>query len=83
MIIQEKYYIEHVYETLNKCNTDIQKMIPKLEILEKHILKTEYVLNLWIKSCKRNPKYLDILEHGWSYDLEKKNNIILKIYILL
>lgn len=67
-----KEFVDYVYEILKNCNIDVQKLIPKTEILEKHILKCKYVLNLWIQSYKRNPKYNNILEYGWSYDIDKK-----------
>lgn len=78
LFLQSKFNqdcIKYIYNTLKDNCIDIQKNIPDMKTLNNHILKCKYVINLWVQSYKRKPKYHDILEYGWSYDIDK--NILL------
>lgn len=75
LLLQNKInqdYIKYIYNTLKENCTDIQKNIPDIKTLNNHILKCKFVINLWVQAYKRKPKSYDILEYGWSYDIDKK-----------
>ena len=67
MVESGKENVKNVKKCLYKTIKDNRKIIPDIYILNTHINRCVYVLDMWNQARKRNPKYNDINDYGWIY----------------
>lgn len=63
-----RHCLNYVYNVLkNKLNDD-KKIIPKIEALEAHIKRSEYVINIWYQALNKEINYFNPELYGWIYE---------------
>lgn len=63
-----RHCAKYVYNVLkNKLNDD-KKIIPKIEALEAHIKRSEYVINIWYQALNKEINYFNPELYGWIYE---------------
>lgn len=69
--------IKNLDKYFDKGKYDFRNLIPDKNSLNYHILRTQYILNIWNQSLNREINYFDPEKYGW---IKNKNNIYIFKY---